>query len=169
MRDNTNDPTEQHSITNTRTRRGVLKGSATIVGATLTQTAIASGADADGDADESGGRIPAPFDEMPTLEDPPEEVRELGEHRLPPWAVPDEGPIPDWHHHHTVEREIAVPEWALEATRFRLSHNDPDDIDRWRVEEFLFEYAYITERFLTPDGRDAVDVLLKEFGDDGER
>jgi hypothetical protein len=111
------------------------------------------------------GGIPAPFDAMPTLEDPPERVRELAQVSLPPRAVPDAGPIPDYHHQHTVEAEITLPEWALEAARWRLvDHHDADDLDRWRVEEILMEYAYTRERYLTPDGRDAVAVLLDHTG-----
>lgn len=116
----------------------------------------------------TAGGIPAPFDAMPTLEDPPERVRELAQVSLPPRAVPEDGPIPDYHHQHTTEREIVVPEWALAATRWRLRFDNPDDLDRWRVEEFLMEYAYIRERYVTPDGRDAVDVLLSEIAANGE-
>jgi hypothetical protein len=52
------------------------------------------------------GGIPAPFDAMPTLEDPPERVRELAQVSLPPRAVPDDGPILDYHHQHTVANEL---------------------------------------------------------------
>jgi hypothetical protein len=107
---------------------------------------------------------------MPTLEEPPERVRGLAAVSLPPWAVPSEGAIPDYHHQHTTEEEIVLPAWALEAARWRLvEHHDPEDLDRWRVEEILMEYAYIRERFLTPDGRDAVAVLLDAAeGGDGD-
>jgi hypothetical protein len=115
------------------------------------------------------GGIPAPFDAMPTLEDPPERVRELAQVSLPPRAVPDDGPIPDYHHQHTVTREITLPAWALEAARWRLvEHHDAADLDRWRVEEILMEYAYIRERYLTPDGRDAVEVLLNDAAANSE-
>lgn len=111
------------------------------------------------------GGIPAPFDAMPTLEDAPKRVRELARVNYPPQAVPDDGPIPDYHHQHTVTREITLPAWALAAAGWRLAeHHDPDDLDRWRVEEILMEYAYIRERYLTPDGRDAVAVLLEHAG-----
>lgn len=114
------------------------------------------------------GGLPAPFDAMPTIDDPTDQQRRLAGVNFPPRAVPDDGPIPDYHHQHTTEREIVVPEWALAAARWRLRFDDPDDLDRWRVEEFLMEYAYIRERYVTPDGRDAVDVLLNDVGGNGE-
>lgn len=109
--------------------------------------------------------IPAPFDAMPVLEDPTARERRNAAMILPPWAVPDEGPIPDPHHTHVGEEDIVVPRWALEAASWRLSHADPEDVDRAKVEGILVEYAAVRERFVTPDGRDAVDELLDEFGE----
>ncbi|MFC7175364.1 hypothetical protein ACFQL0_21890 [Haloplanus litoreus] len=84
---------------------------------------------------------------------------------FPPEAVPEEGPIPDVHHSHTEAVEITVPPWAFEAVRWRLSHAEPGTVDRWKVREFLAEYAHADEQFRTPDGRDAVDALLEEVDD----
>jgi len=125
------------------------------------------------EADEESGdavdTIPEPFDTLPMIDDPTPEERENATFAFPPWAVPDEGPIPDYAFQHTVEHDLVVPEWALVATRYRLSAVDPEDLDRWRVEEVLMEDAAIHERFVTPDGRDAVDVLLAELrGGDGD-
>jgi hypothetical protein len=144
------------------TRRDLLRGAFGAVA--LSPASTAGGTPQAGVTDD--GPLPAPFDAMPVIEEPHERLREMARTNFPPDAVPDEGPIPDLFHTHTVEREITVPAWVLEATRWRLSHTDTDDLDRWRVEEYLTEYAYIEERYRTPDGRDAVDVLL-EAADDG--
>ncbi|MFC7175398.1 hypothetical protein ACFQL0_22060 [Haloplanus litoreus] len=69
---------------------------------------------------------------------------------FPPEAVPEEGPIPDVHHSHTEAVEITVPPWAFEAVRWRLSHAEPGTVDRWKVREFLAEYAHADEQFRTP-------------------
>jgi len=162
MTENTNTPNEQDSTPTTRSRRDVLKGGATIAATAATLTpATAVDGDADVNATQDSGHIPAPFDEMPTLEEPGEGMRDLAKVSLPPRAVPKEGPIPDWRHQHTVMRKITVPEWALEAARFQLSKRDQSSLDRQTVEESLMDCAYITERFLTPNGRDAVAVLLE--------
>jgi len=105
------------------------------------------------------GDIPAPFDQMPVREDPTERTRGLAEVFYPPRAVPERGAIPDHRHQHVVTREITLPAWALEGARWRISERH--DPDRQFVEEVLQEYAYISERFLTPDGHDAVGVLLE--------
>lgn len=108
--------------------------------------------------------IPAPFDDLPTIDEPTDEQRLHARVTIPPWAVPDEGPIPDVRYQIVVERELEVPEWVIEAVRWRASRRDPDKtIDRRILEEYLMEYAYISERFVTPDGRDAVDVLLDDL------
>jgi hypothetical protein len=114
--------------------------------------------------------IPAPFDELPTRADPSEGERGLAQSRFPPEAVPDTGPIPDPNHQHTAEREIVVPEWAVEAARWHLqrlldrrgddSPDTPAELPAWRVEETLMGYAQLRERFVMPDGRDAGDVVL---------
>lgn len=139
------------------TRRDVLERGAALGVASVAPigTAAASPEDVDEPA------LPAPFDTMPTVDDAGDFERRLAGVNFPPEAVPDEGPIPDVHHQHTPEAEITVPAWALEAARWRLRHHDPEDVDRWRVEEILMEYAYLRERFLTPDGRDAVAELLE--------
>lgn len=111
---------------------------------------------------DDGDAIPAPFDALPVLEAPPDKLRRIAEVNLPPWAIPETGPIPDPRHTRTVERPITVPAWALEATRWRLSHADPADVDRVKVGELLVEYVQLREQFRTPDGRNAVDVLLDE-------
>lgn len=147
------------------TRRDVLKRGAALGVASVAPAGTAA---ADVPEDETAGTaLPAPFDEMPTVDDPTDFERRIAGVNFPPEAVPDEGPVPDVHHQHVVEAEITVPAWALEAARWRLRHNDPDEVDRWRVEEILMEYAYTRERFLTPDGRDAVDVLLENPRSEG--
>lgn len=118
--------------------------------------------------EESTNGIPAPFDDMPTVEEPTSKERSSARGRIPPWAIPDDGPIPDSHHIYTIEEEIAVPAWALEAVRYRLGRTDPDKINRNRVEGLLLEYAHIREKFVTPDGDDAVAMLLDELGSSAE-
>jgi hypothetical protein len=160
---------DEHSTTPRASRRDVLRrvvAGAGVVALSSLAPAAARGTDTDTESSADTLAIPAPFDEVPTIDDPMDEFRELATGRFPPEAVPDEGPIPDFHHHHTVERAITVPAWGIEATRWRLRHTDRDELDRWRVEEFLMEYAYISERFITPDGRDAVAVLLEDAGGD---
>jgi hypothetical protein len=114
---------------------------------------------------ENTGAIPAPFDALPVHEDPPEQLRETTRVVYPPWAVPDEGPIPDMRHTHTEPVEVTVPPWAFAAVRWRLGHTDPERVDRCHVEELLVEYAHADETFVTPDGRDAVAALLEEVED----
>lgn len=114
------------------------------------------------DESDAPDSIPAPFDQMPTIDDPDDHYRQRGALLYPPEAIPDDGPIPDIHHTHTVEHDITVPDWALEAAKWRLSHADQDDVGRQRVREYLTEYASITERFVTTGGRDAVAKVLKE-------
>lgn len=166
MQRETTDPTDEDSSLTSASRRDVLRQAVTGAGAVAIglTPAAARGTDTESGTDTTA--IPAPFDEMPTIDDPSEKERRLGTASYPPEAIPDEGPIPDWRHQHTVERELTIPAWALEATRWRLGHNTRDELDRWRVEEFLMEYAYISERFITPDGRDAVAVLLEDVGGD---
>ena len=110
-------------------------------------------------------RIPAPFDQVPVLEEPSEKDRRIASVNYSPDAIPEEGPMPDPHHQAVREVPHVVPEWALEAARWRLDR--ADDPGGGKVEMFLMEYAYVRERFVTPDGRDAVDFLLQE-ADDGE-
>lgn len=110
--------------------------------------------------------LPAPFDEMPTIDNPTDQQRRLAATMLPPRAVPDDGPIPDYYHRHTPTHEIVVPEWALAATRWRLRFTDPQDLDRQRIEAFLNDYAHIRDQYVTPDGRDAVEALLSEVSDE---
>jgi len=160
-------------------RRTVLQGLAGCVGA------AAVDADSDAERDEHAtdgdeGRIPAPFDAIPTADDAPEDVRSIARVNYPPEAVLDTGPIPDPRHQHLVERELVVPAWGLDAARWRLQCRldceDPDAADtpaelpEWRIEEALMGYAQLRERFVTPDGRDAVDVLQEglEEGDHAE-
>jgi len=140
------------------TRRGVLRSAL----GTLALAPAATTSGAVGTPDEA---IPAPYDALPVLEDPPEKLRETTRVVFPPRAVPDEGPIPDMHHTHTAPVEVTVPEWAYDAVRWRLEHADPEKIDRWYVEELLVEYAHADEQYRMPDGRDAVAVLLKEAAD----
>ncbi|WP_049934731.1 hypothetical protein [Haloplanus natans] len=144
------------------TRRDLLRGA---LGAVALAPASAAGGPPATDAVETG--IPEPFDAMPTLEEPPERLRQLARTNFPPEAVPDDGAIVDPTHQRTVEYEITVPEWVLEATRWRLSHTDTEELDRWRVREFLSEYALVCEQYRTSDGRDAVDVLFDEVAPDG--
>jgi hypothetical protein len=106
--------------------------------------------------------IPSPFDAIPTLTAPPEEVRETARVVYPTEAVPVEGPIPDPMHSHETPARVTVPEWAMHAARWRLGHADAGTVDRWRVREFLSEYAQAREQYYTPDGRDAVAALLDE-------
>jgi|GEM_PF-6771740 len=106
------------------------------------------------------GPIPAPFDELPTLDEPTESDRLVAGVTLPPRAVPDEGAIPDPFHNAVVEKDLVVPEWGLEAARWRLEQ--ADDPGRGKAERILTEYAYIRERFVTTDGRDAVDAVLED-------
>jgi hypothetical protein len=113
------------------------------------------------DDTEDEAAIPAPFDALPTIDEPTDMDRQYAAEQYPAVAVPETGPVPDWRHQHIVERGLVVPEWALEATREALSGRDPDDINRRRVEDFLMQYALIDERYVTADGRDAVDVLLE--------
>jgi hypothetical protein len=116
--------------------------------------------------------IPAPFDAIPTLDDAPDDIRSLARVRFPPAAVSDEGVIPDPHHHHITEHEITVPEWGLEAARWRLQRrvdceddetaaDTPAELPRWRVEGVLMGYAQLCEQFVTPDGGDAVAAVLE--------
>jgi hypothetical protein len=142
-------------MTTDPSRRDVLQGVLGVVA--LAPTSAAGGAP----ATDAETPIPAPFDAVPTLEEPPERLREIAGVLFPPAAVPDEGPIPDVHHTHTETVEITVPPWAFEAVRWRLDHADPDKVDRWYVEELLVEYAHADERFRTPDGHDAVAALLE--------
>ena len=139
-------------------RRDVLRSGVGVLA--LAPASVAGGATP---ADESP--IPAPFDAMPTLEDPPDRLREFARVNYPPEAVPDEAPIPDVSHTHTEPVAVTVPEWALEALRWRLDHADARKLDRWYVEEFIVEYAHAEEQYRTPDGRDAVDALLEAVGD----
>lgn len=153
-------------VSRRRVLQGVLAGTA---------TAALPGVTGAAHGGPTSSEIPAPFDEMPTLEDPPERVRELAAVSLPERAIPDEGAIPDYHYSHTVRKDITIPWWAFEAARWRiLEHEDPSEVDRWRVEELLMEYAHISERFITPDGRDAATAILSEVSGtsddtDGER
>ena len=110
-------------------------------------------------------RIPAPFDQVPvssnrrrrTAGSPASTIRRMrspGRGRSRTRTTRPSARVPH-----------VVPEWAFEAARWRLDHaNDPG---RGKVEMFLMEYAYVRERFVTPDGHDAVDFLLQE-ADDGE-
>lgn len=109
--------------------------------------------------------IPDPYDAVPTLAAPSEEVREVARVVFPPAAVPATGAIPNPMHSHETPARVTVPEWAMHATRWRLSHAD-GSVDRWRVREFLSEYAQAREQYRTPDGRDAVATLLDEVADD---
>lgn len=118
---------------------------------------------------EGGGEdspLPAPFDELPIVENPTDAQRRVAAINYPPEARPEGGPIPDVHHRHRVDVAITVPAWALEATRWRMSHvtGSVADSYRGRVEEVLMEYAQAREQFRTPDGRDAVDVILQGDG-----
>lgn len=58
------------------------------------------------------------------------------------------------------ERRLVVPEWVIEATRWRL--RQADEPSRSKAEQILVEYTYIRERFVTPDGCDAVTAVLKD-------
>jgi hypothetical protein len=117
-----------------------------------------------------GSPLPAPFDEVPAVEDPTDAQRRVAAINYPPAARPEDGPIPDVHHMHRVDVTVTVPRWALEAARWRMSHVDRTTADSYRgkAEEILLEYAQAYEQFVTPDGRDAVDVVLQEADDGGE-
>jgi hypothetical protein len=171
-------------------RRTLLQLGGAVAGSQLVPTETDSDG---GDPDEtSADEIPAPCDappplpepgedELPTLDDPTETGREVAQSRFPPEAVPDTGPIPDPSHQHTAEREIVVPAWGFEAARWHLqrlldregddSPDTPDELTECRIEEALMGYAQLRERFVTPDGRDAVDALLVslEEGTDDRR
>lgn len=142
-------------------RRNLLRllgGTALLASTPATASAMSS--------DQSDGPIPAPFDAIPVTEEPTEKERESARLFYPPRAVPEEGPIPDIMHSHTPTRTIVAPEWAIESVIWRLGGRD-EPITRATVEEFLFDYAHVSEEFVTADGRDAVDVVLEEV--DSER
>ena len=168
--DDADDSSTEHDQ---HTRRDVLATTGAIA---VTPSALAT--DAAGDEGEDEPAIPAPFDAVPTIDEPTDFDREIASASLPPRAIPDEGPMPDYCHQHTVTREIVVPEWGLEAARWRLQSrldrdgedyegnelpDTPDELDQWRIEEALMGYAQLRERFVTPDRRDAVDVVLQEL------
>jgi len=136
------------------TRRGLLRGALGVLA--LAPVSTTSG------AVTTESSIPAPYDALPVLEEPPEKARDIARVVFPPRAIPDEGPIPDMRHTHTDPVEVTVPPWAYDAVRWRLGHADPEKIDRWYVEELLVEYAHADEQYRTPDGRDAVAALLEE-------
>jgi hypothetical protein len=148
-------------------RRTLLQLGAAIAGGHLVSTE----ADTDGDdqAEMSAAGIPAPFDAIPTIDDPVDLDRKIARNYFPPECVPDEGPIPDYQHQHQEEHEITVPEWGVEGARWQLqrrldcdveeSADTPDELPRWRIEEALMGYAQLRERYRTPDGRDAVDAI----------
>ena len=139
------------------TRRGVLQGGAAVGLSTLTPGAERM----QGDPNTAHSRIPAPFDELPTIEDPTDTERRRATVRLPDRAVPSEGPSPDYRDQELVDIELEAPAWALEAVRWRLAQTPADDLDRTRVLEYLIKYVCADEAFVTPDGRDAVDALLE--------
>ena len=126
-------------------------------------TAIGAGTTT-ADAGAGNSVLPAPFDKMPVVENPTDAQRRIAAINFPPAARPEDGPIPDVHHKHRVDVTVTVPRWALEADRWRLSHVGETATDSYRgqAEEFLMEYAQAYERFVTPDGRDAVDAVLQE-------
>lgn len=128
-----------------------------------TATATLPGVTAAADDGPTSSEIPAPFDEMPTLTEASERQREFARTSLPPRAVPNEGEIPDHSHTHTVKKDVEVPQWAVEAACWRLlERHNPEDLDRWQVEELLIDYVHIEEQFVTADGGDAVSVILNK-------
>jgi len=155
------------------TRRSVLRTAGAVLAGAVGAGSVVTPADAA--ADTEAGRIPAPFDALPRIDEPDACERDAALHTYPSWAVPDEGPVPDWSHQQTVERPLVLEPWVFEAAGDRLVARAASDrhgeVDRSDVEAFIFEYAYIRERFLTPDGRDAVEVLLDDLEEetDGRR
>lgn len=149
--------TPHNTDTDDVSRRTILKNTLGLTIAGLTPLATTDEVAAS--STDDGHSIPAPFDQMPRIENPNEREREHVWYLLPPWAIPDEGPIPDYTHTRTVEREITVPEWGLAATYWRLQHGDPEEVEPIDIDGMLMEYAYVRERFVTPDGRDAVEAI----------
>lgn len=125
--------------------------------------------DVDESIDESTTQIPAPFDELPTVEAPTETERKRARRRFGPRAAPAHGPVVDPNHKRRYETPLWLPEWVLEAARWRVQRcadaGVVDRVDRGLVADWLLEYAQADEVFLTPDGRDAVDVILDEIRD----
>lgn len=109
--------------------------------------------------------IPAPFDQLPVVEEPTPAERDLARAHYPPTAVPDTGPIPDpTYEVPTDARPTAeAPEWLLETVAWHLSKRDSRGVDRHDVQLLLEDYVQLSfVEFVTEDGADAVDVLLDE-------
>ncbi|SFH05311.1 hypothetical protein SAMN04488063_0020 [Halopelagius inordinatus] len=104
------------------------------------------------------------FDEIPTVENPSEETRYLAEIRFPPAARMDRTPSQGYIVNRDVELE--VPQWAVEAARWRLQQRE--NPTREDAAEFLHEFvAPRVTSFRTEDGRDAVEELI-DGGEDGD-
>lgn len=99
-----------------------------------------------------------PFDAVPVVEDPDPDAVDLAWERYGPTAVAGSGPVPDPTHEHRPPVTLEVPDWALQATRWRLAARD--DPDPFTVAAILQEYVMPSITFETPEGDDAVEKLL---------
>lgn len=110
---------------------------------------------------------PGPFfeelDDLPRIENPKPEERRMAETYFGADSVPDDGAIPDYHPFHHVPIEIEVSELTLDAVRRR--HEGEGQLDRGAVLDDVRCFAIADEQYRTPDGRDAVEVILEELSD----
>lgn len=105
--------------------------------------------------------IPAPFDSIPTVDDPTGQELATARGRYSPEAVPKEGEIPDPYHEARQPVTLTVPEWAIEATRWRLE--ETEDVGRSKVKEILRDYVVAEPTFETEGGTDAIDELVSRL------
>lgn len=101
------------------------------------------------------------LDDLPALLEPSTPERERAERIYGADHVPDEDVIPHPDPMHHVPVEIEVSEFVLDAVRPRFE--DVENPEKIAVLDALVSFVTADEQYRTPDGRDAVDVLLEEI------
>jgi len=102
--------------------------------------------------------IRAAFADVPRLDDPTPRQRLVASGWYPDVVVPDEGPIPD-PSAGRIDVEVVTPPWVLAS----VVADDRFGPHRATVINGLLARQCVHEHYVTPDGRDAVDVLLERL------